>query len=284
MKLVIISGRSGAGKGTALDILEDLGFFCIDNLPVALIPDLVSRAFSDGGTDTDLVAVSVDARNFPEHLEQFPEILTGLSDRQIDCEIIYLDADDRTLLKRFSETRRRHPLSREGLSLAEALEREREVLEPIAVLADLNINTTDLTLHQLRDVVRTRVAHSGHTMSLLFESFGFKNGVPSDADLVFDVRCLPNPHWDPQLRDHTGTEQPVIDFLAAKPQVNDMFQDIVTFLDKWLPHFQDNNRSYLTVAIGCTGGKHRSVYLSERLARYYSGQQSTVQVRHRELS
>lgn len=282
MKLIVISGRSGAGKGTALHILEDLGFFCIDNLPAGLIPDLIARTRAASAESQRNIAVSVDARNFPAQLQQLPEILDQLPPDQIECEVIFLDADTRTLIKRFSETRRRHPLGSEDVPLIDALEQEKQLLDPVASRADLSIDTTELTLHQLRDLVRSRIAHASHQMSLLFESFGFKNGVPVDVDLVFDVRCLPNPHWETELRPLTGQDQPVIDFLEAQPLVNEMFQDLVTFLDRWLPHFRENNRSYMTVGIGCTGGKHRSVYLAERLGRYYAKASSSVQVRHRE--
>lgn len=282
MKLIVISGRSGAGKGTALHVLEDLGFFCIDNLPAGLIPDLVARTRAAEHEHSSQIAVSVDARNFPKQLRQLPEILEQLPPDQVECEIIFLDAENKTLIKRFSETRRRHPLASSEVTLVDALEQEKSILDPVASRADLAIDTTELTLHQLRDLVRRRVAHTSHQMSLLFESFGFKNGVPVDVDFVFDVRCLPNPHWDLELRPFTGQDQPVIDFLDAQPLVNEMFQDLVTFFDRWIPHFQQNNRSYVTVGIGCTGGKHRSVYLAERLGRYYSDTLSSVQVRHRE--
>lgn len=282
MKLIVISGRSGAGKGTALNSLEDLGFFCIDNLPAGLIPDLVARTLASGADVERHIAVSVDARNFPTQLQQLPGILEQLPPDQVDCEIIFLDADNNALLRRFSETRRRHPLASSDVGLVDALEQERELLDPIATRADLSIDTTELTVHQLREMVRSRIAHASHQMSLMFESFGFKYGVPTDVDLVFDVRCLPNPHWEPELKPLTGQDAPVIEFLEGKPLVNTMFQDLVGFLDKWLPHFRENNRSYMTVGIGCTGGQHRSVYLADRLGGYYSETISSVQVRHRE--
>ncbi len=285
MKLVIISGRSGTGKGTALNILEDLGYFAIDNLPAGLILEMVRQVGLEESSADIKVAVSIDARNFPDHLIKFPSILSSLTESGIECEVIFLEADDRTLIRRFSETRRRHPLSTEGVSLAEALGKEQEVLESISLLADLTISTSDLTLHQLRDVVRSRVAgHTGQRMSLLFESFGFKNGVPADVDLVFDVRCLPNPHWDPALREQTGRDGPVMDYLDGHTVVNDMYQDICTFLDKWLGHFEENNRSYLTVGIGCTGGRHRSVYMAERLRSHYQARYANVQSRHRDMA
>lgn len=282
MKLVVISGRSGAGKGTALNVLEDIGFFCIDNLPAGLIPDLVARTRVGEPETSRQIAVSVDARNFPSQLRRLPEILDELPPDQVECEIIFLDAENKTLVKRFSETRRRHPLGSSDVPLIDALEQEKDLLDPIASRADLAIDTTDLTLHQLRDLVRRRIAQTDHQMSLLFESFGFRNGVPVDVDFVFDVRCLPNPHWDLELRPFTGQDPQIIEFLDAQPLANQMFDDLVGFLDRWLPHFRENNRSYMTVGIGCTGGKHRSVYLAERLGRHYSDTISNVQVRHRE--
>lgn len=282
MKLVVISGRSGAGKGTALNVLEDIGFFCIDNLPAGLIPDLVARTRVGEPETSRQIAVSVDARNFPSQLRRLPEILDELPPDQVECEIIFLDAENKTLVKRFSETRRRHPLGSSDVPLIDALEQEKDLLDPIASRADLAIDTTDLTLHQLRDLVRRRIAQTDHQMSLLFESFGFRNGVPVDVDFVFDVRCLPNPHWDLELRPFTGQDPQIIEFLDAQPLANQMFEDLVGFLDRWLPHFRENNRSYMTVGIGCTGGKHRSVYLAERLGRHYSDTISNVQVRHRE--
>jgi UPF0042 nucleotide-binding protein len=282
VKLVIISGRSGSGKSTALHVLEDVGYTCIDNLPVGLLNALVDTVMRNG--DDAHLAVSVDARNVQKDLHRFPEILMELDRTGVDCEIVYLDAASATLVSRFSETRRRHPLSDRTTNLAEALEREGELLEAIANLADLTLDTTHLTLHQLRDLVKHRVvARSGHGLSLLFSSFAFKKGVPVDADLVFDVRCLPNPHWVAALRTLTGRDDEVIAYLEAQPDVADMLGDIAGFLHRWLPRFEENNRSYMTVAVGCTGGQHRSVYLVERLGALFSESMDNVLVRHREL-
>lgn len=285
MKLVIISGRSGSGKSTALHVLEDLGYYCIDNMPGGLLPALI-KEMGHGETDgRNEVAVSIDARNLPTNLKRFPTIVKSIDRAGIDCNIAYLDADDQTILTRFSATRRRHPLSDESTSLEEAISTESELLDPIATLADLKIDTTNLNMHQLRDIVKRQVAQqTSNTLALLFESFGFKRGVPPDADVVFDVRCLPNPYWDATIREYTGQHEKVINFFEGHPIVNDMFTDICQYLEKWLPRFEDNNRSYMTVAIGCTGGQHRSVYLAERLAKHFAQPDTNVQVRHRELN
>jgi UPF0042 nucleotide-binding protein len=229
--------------------------------------------------------VSIDARNLPSHLTRFPQMLAEVRARNIRCDVLYLDADEATLLKRFSETRRRHPLSTSDRSLAEAIRDESTLLGPITDLADLKINTTHLNLYQLRDTLKLRLLNKPEPgTAFLIESFGFKRGMPVDADLVFDVRCLPNPYWKPELRDHSGLEQPVIEYLAAQPDVEEMFQDISGYLNKWLPRFAASNRSYVTIAIGCTGGHHRSVYLTERLGQVLQKTLKNVQVRHRDLS
>lgn len=284
MELVIISGRSGSGKSTALHVLEDLGYYCIDNLPGGLLPAL-SREMGTGEQEDDQkVAVSIDARNLPTNLKRFPVIAKGLGQEGISYKIIYLDANDQTILKRFSATRRKHPLSDEYTSLEEAISMESAMLDPIAKLSDLKIDTTNLTMHQLRDIVKRQVAlETGTMLVLLFESFGFKHGVPTDADVVFDVRCLPNPYWDPTLREYTGLHERIVSFLEQQSIVTDMYHDIMQYLEKWLPRFEANNRSYMTVAIGCTGGQHRSVYLVERLTKHFRLTSDNVQVRHREL-
>ncbi len=285
MRLIIVSGRSGSGKSTALDVLEDNGYYCIDNLPAGLLPELAERALIHTELAQPLVAVSIDARNLPSHLSRFPELLEEVRSRHIQCDVLYLDADEETLLKRFSETRRRHPLSNANRSLAEAIEDETQLLGPIADLADLKINTTNLNLYQLRDTIKLRLLNQPEPgTAFLIESFGFKRGMPVDADVVFDVRCLPNPYWKPELRAQSGLDLPVAEYLAAQPDVEDMFQDIYTYLFKWLPRFAASNRAYVTVAIGCTGGHHRSVYLTERLGQALQQSLKNVQVRHRDLS
>lgn len=282
MKLVIISGRSGSGKSTALNVLEDLGYYCIDNLPVGLLPTLMGQA---DNPNTQTVAVSIDARNIPADLANFPDIISKIDPDKCKIEIIYLDAHPDTLLTRFSATRRKHPLTGPDVPLLEAIHQEGEVLQHITDMADLTVDTTHLSMHQLRSMIKNRVVQKqGNEMSLLFESFGFKHGIPKDSDLVFDVRCLPNPYWDPQLRQYTGQDQSVVNFLEKEDNVNDMFDHIDQFLQRWLPEFQDNNRTYMTVSIGCTGGQHRSVYMAERLYKYYQNKFDNVQVRHRELA
>lgn len=283
MKLVIISGRSGSGKSTALNVLEDLGYYCIDNLPVGLLPTLIEQQLNNELESG--MAVSIDARNIPTDLANFSDIVNNLDTSQFQLEIIYLDADPDTLLTRFSATRRKHPLTGPDVPLMEAINQEGDVLLHIADMADLTVDTTHLSMHQLRSMIKNRVVQKrGNEMSLLFESFGFKHGIPKNSDLVFDVRCLPNPYWDPQLRQYTGQDMPVVNFLENESSVQDMFTHIDDFLKRWLPEFQDNNRTYMTVSIGCTGGQHRSVYMSERLFEHYENQFNNVQLRHRELS
>ncbi|MCJ1884928.1 RNase adapter RapZ [Pseudomonas sp. LA21] len=285
MRLIIISGRSGSGKSTALNVLEDNGFYCIDNLPASLLPDLAQRALLHTELLHPQVAVSIDARNLPSQLQRFPELLQEARDKHIQCDVLYLDADDETLLKRFSETRRRHPLTSDSRSLAEAIADEAHLLAPIADLADLKLNTTHLNLYQLRDVLKLRLLNKPELgTAFLVESFGFKRGMPVDADLVFDVRCLPNPYWKPELRELTGLDADVQDYLAAQPDVEEMYQDIIGYLNKWLPRFAASNRAYVTVAIGCTGGQHRSTYLAERVGKALKESLTNVQIRHRDLS
>lgn len=284
MRVIIVSGRSGSGKSTALDILEDNGFFCIDNLPAVLLPELAERALLHTELLQPQVAVSIDARNLPSQLKRFPELLAEVRTRYILCDLLYLNADDETLLKRFSETRRRHPLTNENRSLAEAIRDESRLLATIEDLADLKIDTTHLNLYQLRDTLELRLLNKPEPgTAFLIESFGFKRGMPVDADLVFDVRCLPNPYWKPDLRDFSGLDRPVADYLAAQPDVEEMYQDTLAYLQKWLPRFAANNRAYVTIAIGCTGGHHRSVYLADRLGQALKQSLKNVQVRHRDL-
>jgi UPF0042 nucleotide-binding protein len=284
MKLTIISGRSGSGKSTVLHVLEDKGYYCIDNLPASLLPALAKRISTDA-SDLTQVAVSVDARNVSTDLEQVPQIVAELKEKTIPTELLFLDANSQTLLKRFSESRRKHPLSSESVGLREAIDKESELLEPISVLANLTIDTSNMSLQALRQTVKERMLDDQtNAMALLFQSFGFKNGVPVDADIVYDVRCLPNPFWDNSLRSLTGLDDAVKNFLGDESEVLEMLEDIGNYLEKWLPKFEANNRSYMTVAVGCTGGQHRSVYLCERLAESFVGKISNVQVRHRELS
>lgn len=281
MRLVIISGRSGSGKTIALRALEDLGFYCIDNLPVTLLPDLEEHI---KGAHT-LVAVSIDARNIPSDLLHFKEVIEGLYARGIHCEILYLDAEDNTLLMRFSETRRKHPLTNSGTSLREAIQKERELLTPIANLADLTIDTSPINRQCLHNLIRDRIANqNGSSLQLLLQSFGFKHGLPPDADFIFDLRCLPNPYWEKELREFTGLDHDVIQFLEKETSVQKMLQDILKFLENWIPSFEADNRSYLTIALGCTGGRHRSIYMVETIAKKIQQKFPNTEVRHRDLN
>ena len=284
MKLTIISGRSGSGKSTVLHILEDRGYYCIDNLPASLLHSLANRVFT-GETDIPNVAVSIDARNISADLEQVPNIVNDLKSKNLPTEIIFLDANSQTLMKRFNETRRKHPLSDERIGLKEAIDKESELLEPISAMANLSIDTGKMSLNKLRDLIKDRLVKNKEAgLALLFQSFGYKNGVPVDADIIYDVRCLPNPYWDNSLRSLTGLDEAVIKFLNSENEVQEMYSDISQFLQKWLPKFEGNNRSYITVAIGCTGGQHRSVYLCEKFANEFVESIRNVQVRHRELT
>lgn len=283
MRLVIVSGRSGSGKSTVLHILEDRGYYCIDNLPASLLTSLADRLQSDS-TLISNIAVSIDARNIYSDLQNVPRIVSELKARQLHTDILFLDANSQTLLRRFSESRRKHPLSSDKIGLREAIDRESELLEAIAAMATLTIDTSAMSLHDLRDMIKDHVVGQSDTgLALQFLSFGFKNGVPLDADIVYDVRCLPNPYWEVGLRALTGRDAKVAEYLEAQQEVQYMFEDIRDFLQKWLPRFEENNRSYMTVALGCTGGQHRSVYLCERLGAFFRQLLKNVQVRHREL-
>lgn len=284
MKLVVISGASGSGKSTALHVLEDQEYYCIDNLPVGLLPDFAIKMNAFPGQLGELAAVGIDARNPPLDLSRFPEILDTLKDAGVDCEVIYLDADDDILLKRFSETRRKHPLSGEEVPLHEAIQHERRLLQPIIDRADMYLDTSRSNVHQLRDLIRQRIRGEQDVgLSILFESFGFKHGMAMDADFVFDARFLPNPHWEAGLRALTGRDKPVADFLEGQDLVEGFFEQIQNMLTNWIPCFEADNRSYLTIAIGCTGGQHRSVYLTERLGKHFQQQRDNVIIRHRDL-
>ncbi len=266
-------------------MLEDMGFYCIDNLPVTLLPPLIERLTATPGISEPIqnVAVSIDARNIAEDLSEFPLIIGRIDQIEVNTKVVYLDAARPTLVKRFSETRRKHPLSDKQHDLQESLDLESRLLTPISDLADLTVDTTSLSMHELRDLIRNRVASVSHEFALLFLSFAYKNGVPVDADIVFDVRCLPNPHWMPGLRNLTGLDEPVQAFLENQSDCQSMYQDISTWLSRWLGRFEANNRSYMTVAIGCTGGQHRSVFVAEKLYRRFSSDWVNVQIRHREL-
>jgi UPF0042 nucleotide-binding protein len=278
-KLTIVSGRSGSGKSVALRVLEDLGHYCVDNLPVTMLPTLIEQV---AGQDQD-IAVSIDVRNLPKDPQTLETILDNIC-RQCLCRVLFLDADQSVLIRRFSETRRLHPLSKHGASLEQAIEAEDRLLEPLNSRADLQIDSSKLSIHQLSDLVRERVlGNAERHLVMVFESFGFKHGIPQDADYVFDARFLPNPHWEPDLRPLTGKDKPVEQFFSRQPLVAKFIMQINNLLNTWLPHLELNNRSYVTVAIGCTGGQHRSVYIAEALANQFREQRKDVQLRHREL-
>lgn len=283
-RLVIVSGLSGAGKTVVLHALEDQDFYCIDNLPIGFLQRFITSIDAEGTVGDADVAVGIDARNRAKDIEALPALIAAAAESGIDVEVVFISASDETLIKRFSETRRRHPLTSPTMSLPQAIARERRLLEPIVDRADLVIDTTRLHLHQLREIVRKRVAgHTAHQLSLQFMSFGFKHGVPPDADFVFDTRCLPNPHWDPKLRDLPGTSQEVAAFLDAAEQAGALITDIRGFLERWIPVFERDDRAYLTVAIGCTGGRHRSVHVAERLAGHFIALDRNVMLSHRDL-
>lgn len=284
MQLVIVSGLSGSGKSIALETLEDSGFYCIDNLPVGLFDAFIQEARHDRDQAYDKVAISIDARSRSDSLEQFQETLKRAESLGISCQVLFLRAGVETLLKRFSETRRKHPLTDLSHSLTEAIDLEEKLLVPIASRADLVIDTSHTNIHQLRELIRRRVgAKREHRMSIFCLSFGYKNGLPHDADFSFDVRCLPNPHWEPSLRLKTGIDPEVETFLKNIPEVGEYLDHLTHFMSTWAPRFAKDDRSYLTIAIGCTGGQHRSVYLTEALAKRLESSEYDILVRHRDM-
>ena len=284
MKLQIVSGLSGSGKTIALQVLEDLDYYCIDNLPLELLSALVEKSLKDR-LYLDKVAIGIDARTIGNNFADFSDIIQQIKSNDIDCDVLFLNAQSSVLLKRFSETRRKHPLTNEQTSLEEAIERERLVLEMIRNESSHQIDTSSCNVHQLRDQIKDLITLNNQpVMALQFLSFGFKHGLPHDMDMMFDMRCLPNPHWETALRPLTGKDQAVADFLDQHESCDEMFTDIQQYVEKWLPCFEENNRNYLTIAIGCTGGQHRSVYMVERLARYFKQQRESVIARHKELT
>ncbi len=283
-RLVVLTGLSGAGKSVALRALEDLDFYCVDNLPVALIPDLMASA-RGGRADYPRVAVGVDARNRPEDLAALPRILAGLIGDGFDTQLVFLDTRDDVLIKRFSDTRRRHPLATRDRALADAIAFERHLLRPLSAIADLSVDTSDMNVHHLRRLVGTEVGRHGLRLIVLLESFAYRRGVPGDADFVFDARFLPNPHWVPALRPLSGRDAEVRAYFESEAMVGDYIGHIRDLIDHVLPRIEADDRAYLTLAVGCTGGRHRSVYIVERLAEHLRDQgRDGVQVFHRELS
>ncbi len=281
MRLVVISGMSGSGKSVALNMLEDLGWFCIDNIPAALLQSLVSHTLRKDDPQYRRLGVGLDARNRPEDLAAVPALIADLRRSGLRCELIYLRAADDVLLRRYAETRRRHPLAAEDRSLSDAITSEAALLLPLADAADLAVDTSSMSVHALRDLIRQRVdERSEGRLSILFESFGYKHGIPGDADFVFDARTLPNPFWEPALAALDGRDPEVRRFLESSPSVEVLFADLVRFLEARIPEYERANRGYLTVAIGCTGGQHRSVYLVERLAAHFGSRHRSVLARH----
>ncbi|OBW92718.1 glmZ(sRNA)-inactivating NTPase [Gallibacterium salpingitidis] len=279
MELVIISGRSGAGKSIALKALEDIGYYCIDNLPLFLIPQLIETL----QTSQQNVAISVDIRNIPLQPQELEETLEQLP-QSCNTQIIYLDADRNTLIRRYSDTRRAHPLSKDNLSLEGSIDLEKERLEPLFQHANFIIDTTNLSTHQLAEKLREFVHGNGDKeLQIIIKSFGFKYGIPQDADYIFDVRFLPNPHWEPKLRPLTGLDQPIIDFLRQYDVVREFLYSTRNYIETWLPLLEQNNRSYLTICIGCTGGKHRSVYIAQQLAEYFQAKGKKIKIQHNSL-
>ena len=284
MRLIIVSGLSGSGKSVALRVLEDLGYYCIDNMPAALLQSVIDEVFSDADKPAQLLALGVDARNRQQDLESLPMRLAELQQQGIASEVVFLHASDEVLLKRYGETRRRHPLAEHGAALRAAIAAERDLLAEMLNSADLIVDTSRTSIYELADTIRERVdRRQSGTLSVLIESFGFKNGIPADADFVFDLRCLPNPYWTVELRGLTGQDAEVTSFLDAQPKFVAMYKDILGFLERWIPEYASVNRGYLTIAVGCTGGQHRSVYMAEKLAAELKSGHDTVLTRHNDL-
>ena len=284
-RLIIVSGLSGSGKSVALHALEDLGYYCIDNMPAGLLRSLLDEVTKPGDDSANRIAVGVDARNRREDLESLPDLIADLGRSGTQTDLIFLQADDNILLKRYSETRRRHPLADIETELQAAIARERKLLGPVINAADLVIDTSRTSVYELADAIRDRVdRRQSKELSILVQSFGFKHGIPADADFVFDLRCLPNPYWNPELRSLNGLDSEVAEFLDAQPGFVQMYEDILGFLLRWIPEYVSVNRSYLTVALGCTGGQHRSVHMTNKLARTLKEAHDPVKTRHNELS
>lgn len=284
LRLIIVSGLSGSGKSVALHVLEDLGYYCIDNLPAGLLLAAVDEVRRFGGDSPQHLALGVDARNRTDNLDALPDLLHELRGQNVKTDIIFLHASDEILLQRYGESRRRHPLAEQGKQLRAAIESERSVLSEIQLSADLVIDTSQSSIYELANVIRTRVdRRETESLSVLIESFGFKYGIPADADFVFDLRSLPNPYWTMELRGLTGLDDEVRHFLDNQERFGEMFADICAFLRRWVPHYENANRGYLTVAIGCTGGQHRSVYMTEKLAAALREHHDPILTRHNSL-
>lgn len=280
MVLIIVSGRSGSGKSIALRAIEDMGFYCVDNLPIILLTQLVDTLVTG---DIPAIAISIDVRNMPDSLETFDFIINNLP-INFSSQLLFLDTNRNTLIRRYNDTRRLHPLSCFNLSLEDAIDKENLLLQPLRSRADFIIDTSTMSVHELAKILHSRLlGKQERKLTIVFESFGYRYGIPIDADYVFDVRFLPNPYWEPKLKFMTGIDLPVISFLELHIEVNNFVCQTCNYLALWLPLLENNNRNYLTVAIGCTGGKHRSVYIVEKLSDYFRSIGKYVQSRHRVL-
>jgi RNase adapter protein RapZ len=284
VRLIFLSGLSGSGKSVALHVLEDLDFYCIDNMPAALLQSFIAHTVRSGSSIYQRTAIGIDARNPDAEIATVPTMIDELKRSGISCELVFLVAHDEELLRRYAETRRKHPLSRQGVDLHEAIALERRLLEPLVNAADLVVDTSRLSVHELRELINRRVGKRPRDrMTVLFESFGYKHGIPGDADFVFDARSLPNPYWEPTLRALTGRDEAVVRFLEAQSGVAQFIDDVARFIEARIPEHQAANRRYLTAAIGCTGGQHRSVYIAEQLAARIAPRWPQVTVRHSAL-
>ncbi len=283
-RLIIVSGLSGAGKTVVLNTLEDLSYYTIDNLPISLLNILIKQFSEENSSLAKHIAIGIDARNTLDDFSFLPEVITALNNKDIPAELIFIEANDDVLTKRFSETRRKHPLSSDSVSLSDAIKQERNIIDALAEAADLRVDTSHMQLNELRNIVRERIDQRKKTsLSLQLMSFGYKNGIPKDADFVFDLRCLPNPYWNKDLRKYSGQDKPVIDFLSKQDSVKQMLNDLEHFLERWIPQFETDNRSYLSIAFGCTGGHHRSVFIVEQLANKFNNSNKQVIIKHRDL-
>ncbi len=283
-RLIIVTGLSGAGKTVVLHTLEDLSFYTVDNLPISLLNTFLEQLTDPQSKHPARVAIGIDARNSLDELSGLADIIHKYDKQDVGIELVFMDASNDVLTKRYSETRRKHPLTTDSESLDGAIKREREIMTAFSDAADFRIDTSRMLLHELRELVKDRVARLQiRSMSLQIMSFGFKHGTPADADFVFDLRCLPNPHWDKDLRPYSGKDQPVIEFLSRQESVSKMLEDLVNFFSHWIPRFEEENRSYLSIALGCTGGHHRSVYMAEQLAARLVSMDKQVIIRHRDV-
>lgn len=284
MELLIVSGYSGSGKSIVLDTLEDCGYYCVDNLPVSLLEGFINHIMAANNKTYSRTAIGIDVRNPSESLLGFSDSLNAIQSKGIDCQVLFLQAEESVLYKRYSETRRKHPLTSDYVSLAEAFKIEKDLLKSVLGHANVVIDTSRTHIYQLRDLLKKQIKKKGEKyLSLQFQSFAYKHGIPLDADFVFDARCLANPYWEPELRAYSGRDKPVIDFFKKTESAQTLLHDICFFFEQWLPRFEIDNRSYLTIAVGCTGGQHRSVYLVESLVSHFKDKAFNVIIRHREL-